>query len=69
MDEMASRWYTVLTVVVVLFCFGALANSIYRFSLLSVTGFAVWIVLTYWVLEGCARRGEPVARWILRRSK
>jgi hypothetical protein len=68
MNEMANRWYTVLTVVVALFCTAALVNTIYDFSLPSVIGFGLVVVFTYWVLVGCARRGEPVARWILRRS-
>ena len=64
---MANRWYTVLTVGMVLFCAGALVNAIYDFSLLSLSGLAVWMVMSYWVLVGCARRGEPLARRILRR--
>ena len=67
-DEMTNRWYTVLTVVILLLGVGGLINLMYDFSLWGVVGFGLGCVVAYWLLEGCARRGEPLARRILRRS-
>ncbi len=68
MNDMANRW-SVLTVLVLLFSAGALVNTIYDgASIPSMIGIVLVGLMSYWVLVGCARRGEPLAKWILRRS-
>jgi hypothetical protein len=51
---------------VLAFGIAALVNTIYNFSVLSLVGFALVLVAAWWVLAGCARRDEPLARWLLR---
>lgn len=66
MNVVEKRW-SMVTALMALFCAAALVNALYRLSVLSLIGFALIVVATCWVLVGCANRGEPLARWLLRR--
>ena len=69
MIVMAKRWsgLTVLTAVVVALFLASVVNLLWTFSLPSVIGFALGALFTFWIVGGCARQGEPLARWLLRR--
>ena len=59
--------YSILSIVVLVLFVGALYSLVFAFSVWSVIGFGFWGLMTYWVLGGCARNGDPVARRILNR--
>jgi len=56
-----NRW-TVLTVVLLIALVCGVWVVLTDFTLWNVSGFAVQALITYWIVGGCARRGEPVAR-------
>jgi hypothetical protein len=68
MNEMANRWYTVLTVVILLLSVMGPINFVYYFSFWGLLGLPLSALFVHWILAGCARCGEPLARWILHRS-
>lgn len=61
-----NRW-TVATVAAVLWSVAAVVNVVWRPSWLGVLELPIAFVLAFWVVGGCARRGDPLARWLLHR--
>ena len=64
--DVQRRW-TVLTVVMLVLLLGSLLNTVWALSVGSLAGFFVMLVITLWVLNGCADRGDPLAQRILSR--
>ena len=58
---------TALTAITLVLFAGGVVALAWDFSILSLVGFALYAVFTYWIVGGCARRGEPLARCVLRR--
>ena len=58
---------TALTAIMLLLFAGGVVALAWDFSILSLLGFALYALFTYWIVGGCARRGEPLARCVLRR--
>jgi hypothetical protein len=61
-----NRW-TVLTLAVILFVVGALINVVWHLSLTGIIGGVLTLVVGYWVIVGCARRGDPLAKRLIPR--
>jgi hypothetical protein len=61
-----NRW-TVLTVVMGALMVATVVNLAWHFNPVSVVGFVLWALASFWVVSGCADRGDPVARHVLRR--
>jgi hypothetical protein len=56
-----NRW-TVLTVVAMLWLIAAAVNAIWFPSWGALAGMLLVILAAWWVVGGCARRGDPLAR-------
>lgn len=63
---MVNRW-TPLTLLAVFFVAGTTVNVLWHLSVTAVVGGGLAWVVGYWVIGGCARRGDPVARWLIHR--
>ena len=66
LTDVQRRW-TLLTAVMLVLLLGSLLNTVWALSVGSLVGFAIMFVAAFWVLHGCADRGDPLARRILGR--
>lgn len=66
-NEPQSQWsaLTALSVLATLALVVAVVTLVLSFSIVSLIAFAVSAMFWYWILAGCARCGEPLARWWL----
>ena len=67
-DVRVNRW-TILTVVVLVGLVLGFFTTIWRHSWADLITLPLGLVVSYWIVGGCARRGEPVARSILHRLR
>lgn len=63
-----NRW-TFVTVAAALWTVGAVVNAVWNPSWVGLIGLPLAFVVAYWIVGGCARRGDPLARWLLRRRR